>query len=439
MNTQRISLDHEQTLNLLDGISDALVLTGPNGEIVHLNASARQLDGVQAVLEQTTALHLDDLPLRAELINISLDNLQVYRVNSNSIHIPSSEFCAAWHAIEREPGLLTQILDNLGLCVLWVDGQERVHAINTRARTFLGLNRTAPNRPLKALVPSLQPFLRSNRNSTLTVIDTQHSNLPIKGCLLPVSHNPVEAIIAFLDPVVQRPQAVERVGLLRMLIHDLSNPLYIALNFARMLQDNVITGDEAVQASEIIINNLQRMQDLLADLSTLEQLGENITDSFEQVEITMIAATVIANLEDRAQSRGIGLGLNPLPTNHCYVYGNERLLRQAVHNLVENAIKYTLPGGWVRLTVRPNGSFHQFLVADSGIGISPAKSTGLFSPFYRVKDPRTLEVTGTGLGLSLVKMVANQHQGDVQVHSVPERGSIFVLEVPRYSTDGERF
>jgi len=127
-----------------------------------------------------------------------------------------------------------------------------------------------------------------------------------------------------------------------------------------------------------------------------------------------------------------------LPETGCFVHGNERLLQQALHNLIENAVKYTPPGGWVRVSLHNHPSWVDAIVADNGIGIPPSKQENLFRPFYRVKDVRMAEVEGTGLGLSLVKMVANRHEGSISLFSAPDRGTLFRLRLPQVEPGKKR-
>ncbi|MBN2471937.1 MAG: HAMP domain-containing histidine kinase [Anaerolineae bacterium] len=374
-------------------------------------------------------MRLDTLPLESIPLEPELDNLRVFRLVEPPQGSESLAACFSEAALPR-PDMMLRVFNALGLCLILLDEHNAIQDMNKQARAILSHAKLGDD--IVTLLPEIQETLSTLRKDALESFSLTAGGYDFEGCALRWQGVAGwQTLLICLEPPAAYTDEFTRVGLLRMLIHDLSNPLYIALNFGRLLQDNIIAGEEATQATDIIVNNLQRMQDLLADLSSLEQLGENISSSFESVEIATIAATVVANLDERAHSQQIRLLLNPLPDDGCHIHGNERLLRQALHNLVENAIKYTLPGGWVRVTVRPTGQHYEILVADNGIGIAPAKHRQLFTPFFRVKDPRMPEVNGTGLGLSLVRMVAAQHRGQVRLHSIPEKGTIFVMQLPR--------
>jgi two-component system phosphate regulon sensor histidine kinase PhoR len=109
---------------------------------------------------------------------------------------------------------------------------------------------------------------------------------------------------------------------------------------------------------------------------------------------------------------------------------DKTLIRQAVKNLVENAIKYTPGPGKVQVGVRVYDGSLVVAVRDSGIGISLENQRHLFEKFYRIKRRDTVHIKGTGLGLAIVKSVADRHKGRVWVESKLDEGSTFYLAIP---------
>ena len=99
-------------------------------------------------------------------------------------------------------------------------------------------------------------------------------------------------------------------------------------------------------------------------------------------------------------------------------------------NLVENAIKYGRDGGRVDVRVAQDGPYVSVSVRDDGIGISPEDREKVFDEFYRARNEQTANITGTGLGLSLVKRLAEMHEGAVRVESTPGSGSTFTVSIP---------
>jgi two-component system phosphate regulon sensor histidine kinase PhoR len=106
------------------------------------------------------------------------------------------------------------------------------------------------------------------------------------------------------------------------------------------------------------------------------------------------------------------------------------LLEQAVANLVDNAVKYSEPGGRVEVSARANAEALEISVRDQGCGIAREHLPRIFERFYRVDKARSRKLGGTGLGLAIVKHIAQAHGGEVDVKSRPGEGSTFTIRLP---------
>jgi signal transduction histidine kinase len=111
--------------------------------------------------------------------------------------------------------------------------------------------------------------------------------------------------------------------------------------------------------------------------------------------------------------------------------GDPTLLRQAFMNLVDNAMKYTPAGGYVKIALTADADKFRLAVNDSGLGISPADQTRLFQKFFRVRQRGSSQTKGAGLGLAIVKSVIERHGGKVWVESKLGKGSTFYVDLPR--------
>jgi signal transduction histidine kinase len=118
------------------------------------------------------------------------------------------------------------------------------------------------------------------------------------------------------------------------------------------------------------------------------------------------------------------------------IEADQALLQQALHNLVENAIKYTPSRGEVRVTCTVRQGRMIFVIRDNGIGIAPVDQPRLFEKFYRGGSREAKREHGTGLGLAIVKSIAERHGGQVWLESQLGKGSTFYLAIPlRQSRD----
>ena len=119
---------------------------------------------------------------------------------------------------------------------------------------------------------------------------------------------------------------------------------------------------------------------------------------------------------------------------HVEVFGDESLLIMALHNLVGNAIQYSLDNSRVGIGVRVEDGVVEIAVTDQGLGIASEDLDRVFERFFRVDQARSRNTGGTGLGLSIVKHVVENHGGDVRVWSQLGRGSTFTIRLPEAST-----
>jgi two-component system phosphate regulon sensor histidine kinase PhoR len=324
-----------------------------------------------------------------------------------------------------DSGFAAAALESLPVALILLDPDLRIADLNPAAEILLGRNALSVRRQaLSWLLPEVEVSIPPENKETpqLQVVNTQARRLAVQSLSRVVDR------AQLLDLTPFQTREFERAGLLRMIVHDLLNPLNIALNFAELLDGNLLDEAERRESAQIISRQLHRMNSLLADLALLDQMSEEHADLFANVSFDILAASVVSDLQPRATQGSIDLRIIALPETACIVRGNERLIQQALHNLVENAIKYTPPGGWVRVSLHERPPWVDAIVADSGIGIHPANQEFLYRPFYRVKDSRMAEVEGTGLGLSLVRMVVERHAVALPLQR-DDRGTLFRLRL----------
>jgi two-component system, OmpR family, sensor histidine kinase SenX3 len=148
--------------------------------------------------------------------------------------------------------------------------------------------------------------------------------------------------------------------------------------------------------------------------------------------VRSVLMTVLARMRRVARKKNITLQWKRFGrATHYTVRGDETQLTSMFTNLVDNAVKYTPPGGRVEVTGGLEGSEIVIRVSDTGIGIPEGKLPRIFERFYRVDKARSKATGGTGLGLSIVKHIAENHGGRVTVESTSGEGSTFTVYLPR--------
>jgi signal transduction histidine kinase len=171
------------------------------------------------------------------------------------------------------------------------------------------------------------------------------------------------------------------------------------------------------------------MSELIDDLLDLGRIEAGVGLEREPCHLGAILVEAVESLRVRSTAKGLTLRLEPA-AGGVLVAGDAALLRQAVTNLVDNAIKYTPSGGTVTVGLLVRDGQAVVRVADTGIGIAPEDQVRLFEKFYRVKRRDTVDIRGTGLGLAIVKSIVERHGGKVWVDSARDRGSTFYIVLP---------
>ena len=218
--------------------------------------------------------------------------------------------------------------------------------------------------------------------------------------------------------------------------HELKTPVASILAIAETLRHAVAEDPDAAERFlarlEAEANRLSRLVRDLLELSRLE--GELHEPAPVRVDRVVRAET--ERLRPRAESAGLSLvveHLEPLEAE-----GSEADLALLVHNLVDNAIRYTEEGGRIRVSLNAAGDAAEIAVDDTGIGIPSRDLDRVFERFYRVDPARSRETGGTGLGLAIVRHVAGSHGGEVRVESVLGAGSTFTVTLPAARVCGDQ-
>jgi two-component system phosphate regulon sensor histidine kinase PhoR len=216
--------------------------------------------------------------------------------------------------------------------------------------------------------------------------------------------------------------------------HELRTPVTIIKGYAETLLDGALESNpsSARRFVEIIHNHSERLATLVNDILTLSSLeSKDALLELNPMDISGTIAKTCMMLQERAAQKNITIINESTGGAVPRILADQGRLEQVVVNLLENAIKYTLEGGSVRLFTEDAGEFVRVSVADTGIGIPYKDLPRIFERFYRVDEARTREQGGTGLGLAIVKHIVQLHGGTVSVSSETGKGSIFSFTVKK--------
>ncbi len=222
-----------------------------------------------------------------------------------------------------------------------------------------------------------------------------------------------------------------RADLVANVSHELKTPVTSIHGFAETILDEGLVSDpNGRRFVEIIYREswrLMRLVNDLLDLSYLE-LDPNAIET-QPVDLVEILKDVVERDAQQAADKQIELKL-VIGVQSAITLGDQYRLSQAVDNLIGNAIKYTAPGGEIRVNLQYEKNGFQIAVRDTGVGIEPEHLGRIFERFYRTDKARSRQHGGTGLGLSIVKHIVELHGGQVWVESKVGVGSVFYVQLP---------
>ncbi len=222
-----------------------------------------------------------------------------------------------------------------------------------------------------------------------------------------------------------------RFQFLSVLSHELKAPLnavegYLRIISERQLGTNLQDYDEVVDRS---LKRLQGMRNLILDLLDLTKIESGKpSQKIENTDLVKIVHNSIDIMMPFAIQKDVEISLNAPEKVLKHVDPEE--MEIVFNNLINNAIKYNRQGGKVDIDISDHDGHVIVKFSDTGIGISKEDQSELFKDFVRIKNPKTKNISGSGLGLSIIKKIIDLNKGEILVESEPDKGSVFTVKLP---------
>jgi two-component system, sensor histidine kinase and response regulator len=219
-----------------------------------------------------------------------------------------------------------------------------------------------------------------------------------------------------------------RFQFIRVLGHELKAPLSAVEGYLHMLQDHSL-GENLGAYGEVLqrsVTRLDGMRKLIADLLDLTHIESGARQrDLRELDLCDVARAAMETAQSDAQARDVTIELHAAAPVRMTADRSE--IEMILNNLVSNAIKYNRPGGRVDVTLSQDAGKTTIAVADTGIGMTEEEAGKLFGEFVRIRNEKTSNILGSGLGLSIVKKLALLYGGEATVQSQPDAGSTFTV------------
>ena len=342
----------------------------------------------------------------------------------------SEQLASRLRALEDEDELLGALVESLNEGVVAVDRQRRVIRINRSGRLLLD----AP-----AVVPFSVDLLPRDRvlaealsvalgGEVVERVETRIGQRTLALTARPLGVG--GAVLALFDLTSIRRLETVRRDFVANVSHELKTPLTAIRGFAETLTTELSTDAHHAQFAETIRSNAERMQHLIDDLLDLSRIESGgWTPTPVRVDLLAAATEAASPYREETTRRGSHLVLDIAP-EAAEVTADPVAIRQALGNLIENAVRHTPAGGTITVFSQRDAGSIVLGVRDTGSGIAREHLPRIFERFYRVDPARSRAAGGTGLGLAIAKHLIEAHGGHVGAESEVGRGTTVRLFLP---------
>jgi len=337
-------------------------------------------------------------------------------------------------AAPHAPPWLPDLLNSLPMAALLAGQDGRVVAHNAEATRLLGLSGRDLELPL-ALHTLVQRVLALGVSETTEIPTPNGAQRRLRvtvtalGAAGPAASPVKNALVLVSDPVELREREMSYLHLISTVSHELRTPLTAIMGHVDILDSCGIEEEALWQRSRRFISGeVKRLARLVDDLLSLSRL-ETSPAQMRPVNVRAIAEEAISALWEAAERVRMTLLLQA-PPGLPRVLADPDRLQQVFINLLDNAIKYSSGGATATIRLYHEGNIVRVGVADTGPGIAADDLPYIFEPMYRGSTAVVRASLGTGLGLTIVKTILEQHGATISVESAPGEGTTFTFRLP---------
>jgi two-component system phosphate regulon sensor histidine kinase PhoR len=327
--------------------------------------------------------------------------------------------------------------------LLVVDANHRITLANRAFRRLFGLTGNVPAVPLLEVVrvPDVDRLisdtLQSGEPQRQELELSESPNriarfLQLSAVATRTDAGEITGTVVVFHDISQLKQTDEiRRDFVANVSHELRTPLSILRGYIEtLLEDPSLSGDELDRILEVMkkhSNRLSALTDDLLSLARLESAHPNL--QLQDVRLSELFAAIVRDWGKRFSEKKLSIDVVLSPSLPI-IQADATRLQEVLYNLLDNAVKYSHPGGKIRLEAAHRDHAVEISVGDTGIGIPEPDLPRIFERFYRADKARSRELGGTGLGLSIVKHIAQMHGGNVRAESIAGRGTTIRVSLP---------
>lgn len=341
--------------------------------------------------------------------------------------------------IINEKNKTETILRNIADGVVVTDPDNRILVMNAVAEKWFGLNeRDILHHPVEDCIKSesLNTLLHDVKNGksidsaefTFDAIDARPSKVfQANAAAVRNPEDKLVGVVTVLRDVTKEREADRiKTELVSMVAHELKSPLTSIYGFSELLLESDLQDPQSTEYAKVILNESTRLTDLVNKFLDLSRLEAGRTEiKMMPFDLGQVVDKITSHYHAQAEEKEIKV-IADIPEDYPLAMGDPDMIEQVLLNLYSNAIKYSPKRSKIGIELKKEGEKLTVSVIDNGYGIPREALPHIFDKFYRVVDTEdTEEVEGSGLGLTLAKVIVEQHGGNIKVNSRLGVGSVF--------------
>ncbi len=360
--------------------------------------------------------------------------------------------------MHQQRELFRTTLASIGDAVITTDNQGKVTFLNSVAEGMTGwTDKEAKGQPLEAVfhiineesrLPAENPALRALRegkvvglanHTVLVARDGSERSIDDSAAPIRTEHNTVAGVVLVFRDISERLRSEKSLReadrlkdeYLAMLAHELRNPLAPIRNSLQIMKQPAATSEMVHRARDMAERQVQHMARLLDDLLDVSRISRGRIELRSQaVDVASLVQRTVEAVSPLIEERRHELTVSVFP-GPMQIQGDPTRLEQILTNLLNNAAKYTKPGGKIWLSIERDGGEILLRVRDNGIGISPEMLPRIFDLFVQAQRREDRTQGGVGIGLTLVRKLVELHHGKVEAASAGlDQGTEFLVRLP---------
>lgn len=377
---------------------------------------------------------LNSLDLEHPLENNNYEELSPLLRKINSQHV---EIRSQLKMLEAKKNEFNQITSQMREALILLDGEGRILSMNESAFRLFDTGQDAIG---KSFITNFRNHELSQAISSANEEGYSEIHLTLDECIYQFNISRISSfenddeggiVILAFDITEQSNAEKRRREFTANVSHELKTPLQSIIGSAELIENNLVKPSDTKKFISKIRTEADRLVILIDEIISLAKLDEGIDAVRTDVNILELAREACSSLNDSAKLKNVSISIDG---EDVILHNSIRtLLKEAIYNLCDNAIKYNVEGGNVKINISETMDNVIISIQDTGIGIPQGDQERVFERFYRSDKSHSRETGGTGLGLSIVKHAVAYHNGDITVKSEEGKGTEIILSLPNKS------